>query len=145
MYHYLMYVSYATEPLSDTDLKKLLDKCRKNNMQRNITGMLLYMDGKFIQVLEGAEKEINEMYDIILKDPRHKKISKIIEGRCLHRNFPKWTMGFKSFPASREKKGFSHIEHYFRNMDIDDSSHVTLVFLRLFYKKYYKKFELAEH
>ncbi len=147
MYHYLMYVSYASKPLTDSELKKLLEKCRENNMKRNITGMLMYIDGKFIQVLEGAKEDINEMYETILKDSRHKKISKIIEGRCLQRNFEKWTMGFKSFTDSKgpTKEGFSQIENYFRNLEIDDSSHVTLVFLRLFYNKYYKKFELAEH
>ena len=141
-----MYVSYASESLTDSELNKLLETCRKNNLKRNITGMLMYIDGNIIQVLEGAKNDIDEMYDTIVQDSRHKKVSKIIEGRCVDRNFEKWTMGFKSFSTSdeKEKEGFSQIEKYFRNLEINDSSHVTLVFLRLFYKKYYKKFELAE-
>ncbi len=145
MYHYLMYVSYAAQPLTDDDLVALLEKCRLNNKKRNITGMLMFVDGKFIQVLEGAEKDINEMYDIILNDSRHKKISKIIEGQCVERNFKNWTMGFKSMSGYtlEDKKGFCEVENYFRNLNVNDSSHVTLIFLRLFYNKYYKSMELA--
>lgn len=140
-----MYVSYASESLTDKDLNQLLKNSRKNNENRGITGMLLYIDGKFIQVLEGAKDDINRMYDVILTDPRHKKVSKIIEGQSLHRNFEEWTMGFKSMSVNTTDKesGFCEIEKYFKNLEIDESSHVTLIFLRLFYNKYYKSMELA--
>ena len=141
-----MYVSYAAQPLSNADLTRLLENSRKNNQDKNITGMLMYIDGKFIQVLEGAKVDINDIYDIILSDPRHKKVSKIIEGRTIRRNFENWTMGFKSMTGEEtdENSGFCEIEQYFRDLDISDSSHVTLIFLRLFYNKYYKSLEMAQ-
>ena len=141
-----MYVSYAAHPLTDADLNTLLENSRLNNQERGITGMLMYIDGKFIQVLEGKKADINEMYDVILSDPRHKKVSKIIEGRSVRRNFEDWTMGFKSMSGEKidEDSGFCEIEQYFRNLDISETSHVTLIFLRLFYNKYYKSLEMAQ-
>lgn len=145
MHHYLMYVSYAVQPMSDTELTDLLQKCRENNLKKNITGMLLYIDGKFIQVLEGKKNDISELFNTILSDKRHRKVSKIIEGRCVKRNFKDWTMGFRRISSrdTSEASGFNQIEDYFRNLEITESSHVTLVFLRLFYNKYYDAMALA--
>ncbi len=141
MYHYLMYVSYAAHPLSDKDLEELLSASRKNNESLNVTGMLLYIDGKFIQVLEGKKEIINDLYSTIVADPRHKKVNKIIEGKTLERNFPEWNMGFKSISGKdyHNIPGFNNIEEYFMSHQVDENSHVTLIFLRLFYNKYFNK------
>ena len=139
MYHYLMYVSYASRPLSDSDLEELLETCRRNNENQDVTGMLMYIDGKFIQVLEGEKDVINDLYDKIVADNRHKKISKIIEGRTKERNFPDWNMGFKSMSGKdfESLTGYNNIEDYFKAHEVDENSHVTLIFLRLFYNKYF--------
>jgi len=141
MYHYLMYVSYAVAPLADNELEDLLATCRENNEKLNVTGMLMYIDGKFIQVLEGDKEEINNLFGTIVTDPRHKKISKIIEGRTFERNFPEWNMGFKSLSGKdfESLSGFNNIEDYFKAHEVDENSHVTLIFLRLFYNKYFNK------
>lgn len=52
MYH-LIYTSYAIEPFDEAKLIELLKKARENNRLLDITGMLLYVNGKFMQVLEG--------------------------------------------------------------------------------------------
>ena len=49
----LIYASSATKAMSQDELKALLAKARTNNQRDNITGMLLYNDGNFLQVLEG--------------------------------------------------------------------------------------------
>ncbi len=145
MYHYLMYVSYAVTPLSDADLEKLLQTCRINNKKLGVTGMLMYIDGKFIQVLEGKRDVINRLYDQIVTDRRHKKISKIIEGKSSKRNFPDWNMGFKSMSGRdfESLAGFNNIEDYFNAHEVDENSHVTLIFLKLFYNKYFKTTDLV--
>jgi hypothetical protein len=51
----IVYVSAASEPFSDQQLKELLQKSRQNNVAAGITGMLLYKDGTFMQTLEGPE------------------------------------------------------------------------------------------
>jgi hypothetical protein len=140
-----MYVSYAVEPMTDEKLTHLLDVSRKNNLQRDITGMLLYIDGKFIQVLEGDKDEVNALFDIIRTDKRHKKLSVLIEGNSEKRNFPDWHMSFKSLTSKEFKKisGYHELEAFFANNPVTDESHVTYIFLRLFYNKYHKSIAIS--
>ncbi len=58
MLFHLICVSTAVVPMRDKDLVELLHSCRLQNGRSNITGMLLYKDGHFMQVLEGEESMI---------------------------------------------------------------------------------------
>ena len=52
----LVFTSVATRKIIDEDLKRLLAKSRQNNLALNITGMLLYLDPYFMQILEGDDR-----------------------------------------------------------------------------------------
>lgn len=140
MYHYLMYVSYANQPFTDASLTDLLKASHSNNRELDVTGMLLFIDGKFIQVLEGEKQVVRDLFEIIRQDPRHKKVNVIIEGRTEKRNFAEWHMGFKSLSGPDFKRiiGYKDIESYFKDVAVNEESHVTHIFLKLFYNKYYK-------
>ena len=58
----IIYSSYATSGFREDDLKFLLDSSRENNKKRSITGMMLYFDGKFLQLIEGEEQEVKQLY-----------------------------------------------------------------------------------
>lgn len=135
--YYLIYISYAVEPFSPEQLEDLLKKCVKKNTALGITGMLLYVDGKFIQVLEGKEEVIKSVYEKIQKDQRHRKVKVIIDGIISKRNFPDWAMGFKSLNDSElnQMTGYTNIDKYFNEEKVNDNSHIALVFLKLFYEK----------
>jgi Sensors of blue-light using FAD len=90
----LVYTSVANQKMSDEHLKALLKKARKKNEQLNITGMLLYLDPYFIQVLEGEEATISGVFDTIKEDKRHDKVSIIYKKPAEERCFDNWTMGF---------------------------------------------------
>lgn len=90
----LIYASSAVELFTEQELIDLLHKSRSNNQKRNITGMLLYRDGNFLQVLEGPASQIDELYDIIKQDSRHKGILTISRENAKGRIFPDWEMGF---------------------------------------------------
>lgn len=92
--HTLIYTSVASQKMTDNDLKDLLKKSRANNSSLGITGMLLYLDPFFIQVIEGDEMVIDKAFDTIKKDPRHYKVSIIYKKLIPRRLFPDWTMGF---------------------------------------------------
>ncbi len=144
--YYLIYVSYAVEPFTQDQLKSLLQSCVEKNTKQGITGMLLYIEGKFIQVLEGDKEVIQSVYSKILKDKRHRKVKIIIEGMISNRNFPGWSMGFKSMNNSELQKmtGYKDIEEYFRNESVNDHSHIALVFLKLFYQKNYRSSDFLD-
>lgn len=127
--YYIIYVSSSAHLMSDNGLKDILVKSYQKNKRLGITGMLLYSEGNIIQLLEGDEKKVTDLYNEIRKDFRHHDIVKVGEGMIEERNFGDWTMGFESFSS----KEFSKLEGY-RNPDDDDyavtSSALTL--LRIF-------------
>jgi hypothetical protein len=91
----LLYTSKAVTPFKEDDIAKLLDIARLNNSKKLITGMLLYCNGNFIQLLEGNEQLVTELYEIIAKDPRHTEINKVFENQIERPQFPDWSMGYK--------------------------------------------------
>ena len=90
----LVYTSIASRKMSDDDLKVLLKTIRKNNEIRQVTGILLYLDPFFIQVLEGEEGIVNNLFTRIKQDSRHNKVSLIYKKPIEARYFSNWTMGF---------------------------------------------------
>ncbi len=92
--HCLVYISIATRKMSDNDLQTLLEKAREKNEVLAITGMLLYRDGFFAQVLEGELKDIEDLFAIISRDERHRIVFLLYTKPIEKRNFADWTMGF---------------------------------------------------
>lgn len=91
---HLIYASAATIEFSDQDLIRLLKKARTHNASQDITGMLLYCEGSFFQVLEGPEHNVDALFQVIADDSRHSKITLIIKEPLFKRSFSDWTMGF---------------------------------------------------
>ena len=92
----LVYVSSATQLFSEEDLKALLAQSRDKNKRLGLTGLLLYKDGNFMQVLEGAEDAVLQIYATIQGDPRHHGILELTRQQIQEREFASWSMGFKN-------------------------------------------------
>lgn len=90
----LVYVSYETKKLSEDDLKDILKASRENNNEKNVTGMLLYRGGFFIQALEGEETTVLELYEKIKDDERHTGVLLVHQEEIQQRSFQNWAMGF---------------------------------------------------
>lgn len=91
----IIYFSSSPELFSTTQLLQLLEKARESNHRLGITGMLLYKDGNFIQLLEGDEKKVRALFHVIAADPRHRNIVIVFEGEVDERIFADWSMGFR--------------------------------------------------
>ena len=94
MLSHCIYASAATCPFDRRALQALLEKSRINNQRLGITGMLLFVEGSFFQVLEGEREHIEAVLRAISADPRHTRISRIIEEPIAKRSFAEWTMGY---------------------------------------------------
>lgn len=90
----LVYVSAATVPFSQADLDTLLDKARTHNSSKSISGMLLFHEGTFLQVLEGAPEEVDRIYKKIALDTRHDNVLLLASREIDERNFGDWSMAF---------------------------------------------------
>jgi hypothetical protein len=89
-----VYVSSAVEWFSMAELRLLLAKSRERNEREGITGMLLFKDGHFMQVVEGEEEAVKRLHDRIQADPRHQGIFTVDSGPLETRRFADWSMGF---------------------------------------------------
>ena len=92
----LLYCSVSEEPqLTNADLDHILASARRRNMAEEITGMLLYYRGEFVQILEGEKKSVENIYDkFISPDLRHTALNKVHQNTISHRSFSEWSMGF---------------------------------------------------
>ena len=99
---HVIYVSTATEPLSSGQLQDLIHVSRQRNSSLGLTGLLLYADKRFMQVLEGPEPAVREVFESIQKDSRHKNIDTLRFEMKDVRHFPDWRMGFRNFTVAKE-------------------------------------------
>jgi hypothetical protein len=90
----LVYTSTASRPLSKTDLERILDNARKRNLQEQVTGLLLFNDGKFMQYLEGPQSGVLEIFDIIKKSSLHEQIVEVSRQAIGMREYGDWSMAF---------------------------------------------------
>lgn len=106
--YFLTYVSSAVAPFTNDELRNLLVVCERNNRRDQISGMLLYKDGNFMQVLEGAEEVVRKTHTRIASDPRHVGLITLLQGPQKERQFPDWSMGFRDLGTSLPKpSGYS--------------------------------------
>lgn len=105
----LVYISSAVHLMDDQELKEILQIARENNTREDITGLLLYRGGNFIQVLEGPEDAVMNLYGKISRDPRHTGVETLLKGPITERQFADWSMGFQNVDklSSADLLGFS--------------------------------------
>ena len=78
-------------------------------MELSITGLLLYANGSFMQLLEGSKDRIDFLMERIKNDPRHRQVDVLQQGYIAERQFPNWSMAFLNFasPKVRKLPGYS--------------------------------------
>ncbi|MVN23070.1 BLUF domain-containing protein [Mucilaginibacter arboris] len=92
---YIIYMSTASMYFQTGMLETMLIHFRKNNEANKITGMMLFGDGIFLQVLEGNDRDVDTLIKKIKKDNRHHSVIQLDCQTIEERIFPDWSMGFK--------------------------------------------------
>ena len=125
----IIYVSSATDSLSKDALLDILNKSSVNNTALGLTGMLLYYDESFIQVLEGDEDKLELLMNKISRDKRHKNVVVINEEYISQREFSSWDMGFRSI----DKEQLGAIKGYVDMDSLNLSKEGAKGLLKVFY------------
>jgi hypothetical protein len=105
----LIYSSEATEEMARTDLEQMLVESRLRNAKRGITGVLVFVDGVFLQILEGERDDVEDLMTSIRRDPRHRNIKVFHEEEIDRRAFPAWRMAYLS-PRAEEVSAWAGLE-----------------------------------
>ncbi|HSK38858.1 MAG TPA: BLUF domain-containing protein [Arenibaculum sp.] len=105
----LVYGSTAVAPLTEDELLELLRRSRRDNQAADITGLLLYMGGSFMQALEGDRQAVQDLYERIRRDRRHTGVTTLIRFSVPGRAFSDWSMAFGDMDRLRaeDRAGFS--------------------------------------
>lgn len=90
----LIYISSATGEFGQANLDTILSCSRSNNSARGITGILLFHDGCFFQVLEGDAASVEQTFATISRDARHGGVILLESREIFERGFPQWSMGY---------------------------------------------------
>lgn len=94
MLYHLSYASNQADDLTSSDLREILEVARSTNEKNDVTGLLLHRDKSFMQVLEGDEKTVKDLYSQIAGDARHKDVEILFSEPVEKREFSDWSMAF---------------------------------------------------
>jgi len=96
MTYQIIYSSQASAAMSVEDLEKILLDARSGNEARGVTGVLVYVDGVFLQILEGTQDTLMDLMRNITRDSRHSSVKVIHEAAVDRPMFGSWRMAFLS-------------------------------------------------
>ncbi|WP_210517520.1 BLUF domain-containing protein [Hymenobacter terricola] len=92
--HQIIYCSTNATSFSEQELVRLVQQARIFNLSQGITGILFFSGFQFLQVLEGEQNAVEELYDRICVDPRHSHVTTLLDEEVSRRLFPNWSMNF---------------------------------------------------
>lgn len=91
----LVYQSRANTDIGPVEIEEILTVSRRNNLRSGLSGLLVYHEGDFLQVLEGPPDDVERVFDVIRNDPRHYRVNVIVDHEVSRRSFGNWEMGFR--------------------------------------------------
>jgi len=104
--HRIVYHSRQTPAvMADLDLqvRKIIQSSIHNNRIDDLTGLLITIQGCFLQVLEGPATAVRTAYGRILNDDRHTEVAIIHAGPAEQRLFADWNMCARAIAPSDQE------------------------------------------
>jgi len=99
---HLLYISDACHPMTREELEAIRDTSIRNNIHLDITGVLFYSAGHFVQLLEGDMGTIHRMFERIAADDRHENVKLLVLRPAEKRVFEQWEMGLLDLDEQSE-------------------------------------------
>jgi hypothetical protein len=138
----ILYTSHAIKAFDKVELSAIVNESRIWNHAHDITGCLAYVEGvlngyvlcQFIQVLEGKESEVKDIFNKIKSDVRHLGVSVIKEGVIGKRKFSDWRMGFEQIQLNDNPmlQSFFSMDNTILADDGDAENNILMQFMKSF-------------
>lgn len=90
----IIYTSRAAPDLDRAELIRLLYRARIANEGREMSGVLIHAQGRFLQVIEGHTWKLLAAFENIRRDPRHMDVEVLWERSIARATFPSWPMRY---------------------------------------------------
>jgi hypothetical protein len=129
-----VYVSASPRLLQEEEILEILRVAREKNEKLDITGMLLYREGNFLQVLEGPASAVDSLLATIKRDPRHNGFILMSRKKIDERQFGEWSMAFRNMSkGSTTEDGYNaFLEPGFEDDEVGEQSQLVFRLLRRF-------------
>ena len=100
MFLQAIYTSQSTADVGDAELSAILAVSIKNNQRSDVTGLLIFNQGTFMQVLEGSSAAVDATLHRIKRDSRHTKFNLLVRNISKTREFSRWDMAIRHICAA---------------------------------------------
>ena len=102
MYRIFYRSSQTAATAADVDfvVRQIIQTSIRNNRGSRLSGLLLSVQGHFVQALEGPVDEVRATYARISQDQRHQDLRIIAEGPAEQRLFGDWNMCARALAPS---------------------------------------------
>ncbi|MBB3950364.1 BLUF domain-containing protein [Aureimonas jatrophae] len=91
----LLHLSYVSRLAPETSMADLLDQIghfRAKNLAAGVSGCIAFEGDRIMQILEGPEAAVNELFRIICNDPRHVEVIELERKPIEAVSFRDWGM-----------------------------------------------------
>lgn len=99
----LIYASEANGKIGVDMVKQILAKAQAKNDQNDLTGMLVFNSKYFLQAIEGSPARINHLYNVLMRDPRHKNLFILGYEHISERIYGEWRMGYATLTEANKR------------------------------------------
>ncbi|GAB2531666.1 BLUF domain-containing protein [Spirosoma aerophilum] len=125
--------------LPDEELFRVMQESKRKNRALGITGILLYFNGSVIEVLEGPETNVKNLYEAIQRDQRHRQLIQLYASTIEERYFPDWYMGYKALSAVEFERLKTLIQLEDNpSLQVPNKDNIILALVQLFYKNNFR-------
>lgn len=138
----LIYVGSATHLLSEDELLEVLRQTRIKHEALGVSGLMVYSDGTFIQVLEGTPKILDTLYQQIEHDVRHRKCFVLLRQAILQRAFEGWSMGWRNTSEKDYREVAGYLD-FFGDKPVPESGMAAYRLLNSFRKQHDRELDFA--
>lgn len=130
----ICYISNFSDNLTKSGIDDLIENVNISNNNNDITGLLIVRNKHFFQILEGENDKINNLYDKIKQDLRHKDLFKLLDARIEDRIFKDYNSGkFDIFQRYQDLKKLHLYFNWIKNanyLPAEELIHLTTNFLK---------------
>jgi hypothetical protein len=140
----LIYVSSASRLMTDAELIDLLNVARDKNARLDVSGMLVYCDGTFIQVLEGKSQTLKDLFWTIEHDSRHKCCFILLRQKITQRAFEAWAMGFRAISQELADSITGYVD-FFGDRPVPEKGAAAYTLLNSFREQHDRELHYSAH
>lgn len=141
----LIYTSMARRRMSQRDIDRILMASRLYNEMTGITGLLVYHEKRFLQVLEGPIVELDKVYERIRRDWRHEDCRLLLKETIITRAFDQWEMAYRNHNdlIGRQRLQMIDIKGLVASLNTEDLTDNSALYV--FLKAFVSSFERRKH